>query len=130
MTTLPSAARPSLGALLVGSWAVLRAHPVVGAALGAAVVFSLASMLFGIGVLSAPWFICEIFALQLAVLTGRSAVRGVGWIRAGVEFSRPSYQLAPFVSVPVMTWADVQGTEVRHGPRFQKLRVGLRVTLR
>jgi len=55
---------------------------------------------------------------------------GVGWIRAGVEFSRPSYQLAPFVSVPVMTWADVQGTEVRHGPRFQKLRVGLRVTLR
>ncbi len=55
---------------------------------------------------------------------------GIGWIRAGVEFSRPAYQLAPFVSVPVLTWADVQGTEVRHGPRFQKLRVGLRVTLR
>ena len=55
---------------------------------------------------------------------------GVGWMRAGVEFSRPTYQLAPFVSVPLVTWADVQGTEVRHGPRFQKLRVGLRVTLR
>lgn len=55
---------------------------------------------------------------------------GVGWIRAGLEFSRPSYQLAPTVSVPVVTWADVQGREERHGPRFEKLRVGLRVTLR
>ena len=53
-----------------------------------------------------------------------------GWVRAGVEFSRPSYQLAPFVSIPVVTWADVQGTEVRHGPRPHKFRVGLRVTLR
>jgi len=54
----------------------------------------------------------------------------VGWARAGVEFSRPSYQLAPFVSVPLFTWADVQGDPVRHGPRMQKLRVGLRITLR
>ena len=84
MTTLPSATRPSLGALLADSWAVLRAHPVIAGALGGAVVFSLASMLFGIGVLSTPWFICEIFALQLAVLTDRPAVRGVSWIRAGV----------------------------------------------
>ena len=54
----------------------------------------------------------------------------VGWVRAGVEFSRPSYQLAPFVSVPLFTWADVQGDPVRHGPRVHKVRVGLRVTLR
>lgn len=54
----------------------------------------------------------------------------VGWARAGVEFSRPSYQLAPFVSVPLFTWADVQGDPVRHGPRVHKLRVGLRITLR
>lgn len=54
----------------------------------------------------------------------------VGWARAGVEFSRPEYQLAPFVSVPLVTWADVEGESVRHGPRFAKLRVGLRVTLR
>ncbi|WP_412069880.1 hypothetical protein [Rubrivirga sp. IMCC43871] len=54
----------------------------------------------------------------------------VGWARAGIEFSRPSYQLAPFVSLPVFTWADVQGDPVRHGPRLQKLRVGLRITLR
>ena len=55
---------------------------------------------------------------------------GVGWLRAGLEFSRPAYQLAPFVSVPVLTWADVQGEAVRHGPRLEKIRVGLRATLR
>ena len=55
---------------------------------------------------------------------------GVGWIRAGLEFSRPAYQLAPFASVPVVTWADVQGESVRHGPRLEKFRLGLRVTLR
>ncbi|MGB3544426.1 hypothetical protein, partial [Rubrivirga sp.] len=55
---------------------------------------------------------------------------GVGWIRAGLEFSRPSYQLAPILSIPVVTWADVQGRQERHGPRLEKLRLGLRVTLR
>ena len=55
---------------------------------------------------------------------------GVGWAQAGLEFSRPQYQLAPYVSVPLFTWADIQGEPVRHGPRFHKLRVGLRLTLR
>ncbi len=55
---------------------------------------------------------------------------GVAWFRAGIEFSRPAYQLAPFVSVPVVTWADVQDESVRHGPRLEKFRIGLRATLR
>ena len=55
---------------------------------------------------------------------------GIGWIRTGMEFSRPDYQLAPFVSLPVVTWADVQGDPIRHGPRLDKVRFGLRVTLR
>lgn len=79
-----SAAQLRLGALFVRSWGTLRAHPVIAMALGGAVLFSLASMLFGIGALTTPWFVCEIFALQLAILTDRSASRGVGWIRAGV----------------------------------------------
>ena len=54
----------------------------------------------------------------------------VGWARVGMEFSRPYYQLAPFVSLPLFTLADVQGDPVRHGPRIEKLRVGLRLTLR
>ena len=55
---------------------------------------------------------------------------GIGWARAGVEFSRPSYQIAPYVSLPIVTWADVGGDAVRHGPRPDKLRFGLRATLR
>jgi hypothetical protein len=55
---------------------------------------------------------------------------GIGWARAGLEFSRPTYQLAPFLSVPLVTWATVRGEPVRHGPRPEKLRLGLRVTLR
>ncbi len=55
---------------------------------------------------------------------------GTGWLRLGVEFSRPAYQFAPFVSLPVLTWADVLGENVRHGPRPAKIRGGLRLTLR
>lgn len=55
---------------------------------------------------------------------------GIGWVRTGMEFSRPSYQLAPFLSLPVVTWADDRGAPIRHGPRLNKVRFGLRVTLR
>ncbi|MEL6615548.1 MAG: hypothetical protein AAFQ43_07410, partial [Bacteroidota bacterium] len=55
---------------------------------------------------------------------------GIGWARLGVEFNRPSYVLAPFVSVPLVTWAEVRGEPVRHGPRPQKARFGLRLMLR
>ena len=55
---------------------------------------------------------------------------GVGWVRTGLEFSRPTYQLAPFVSLPVVTWADDRGDAIRHGPRLSKVRFGFRVTLR
>jgi hypothetical protein len=62
---------------------------------------------------------------------GRERIRsGIGWLRAGLEFSRPAYQLAPFVSIPLLTWADVRGEPVRYGPRPEKLRAGLRVMLR
>ena len=63
---------------------MLRAHPVIAAALGGAVVLSFASMLFGIGVVATPWFVCEIFALQLAVLTDRPPARSLAWVRAAV----------------------------------------------
>ena len=80
---LPAAAQPGV-ALLARSWAVLRAHPVVASALGGAVVLSMASMLFGIGVVVTPWFVCEIFALQLAVLNDAPTRRTAAWIRAGL----------------------------------------------
>ena len=55
---------------------------------------------------------------------------GSAWLRAGVELNRPSYQVAPYVTVPLVTWADVRGEPVRHGPRPDRTRVGVRVTLR
>jgi hypothetical protein len=55
---------------------------------------------------------------------------GSGWLRAGLEFNRPSYQLAPYVTIPLVTWADVRGEPVRHGPRPDRARFGVRVTLR
>jgi hypothetical protein len=55
---------------------------------------------------------------------------GIGWLRAGVEWSRPSYQLSPYVAVPIVTWADVPGDRVRQGPQPDRAQFGLRVTLR
>lgn len=55
---------------------------------------------------------------------------GIGWARVGIEFNRPSYVFEPYVSVPLVTWADVRGEPVRHGPRPEKARLGLRMMLR
>jgi hypothetical protein len=55
---------------------------------------------------------------------------GTGWVRAGLEFSRPEYRLAPFASLPVFAWVSDRGEPVRHGPRLDKVQFGLRVTLR
>ncbi len=55
---------------------------------------------------------------------------GIGWLRAGVEWSRPAYQISPYLSIPLVTWADVQGEPVRNGPRPDRTRFGLRLMLR
>lgn len=73
-----------MGPLIARSWSVIRAHPVIASSLGGAVLLSMASMLFGIGVVATPWFACEIFAFQLGHLTGRPATRSAAWIRAGI----------------------------------------------
>lgn len=64
--------------------------------------------------------------------TGSERIRsGVAWFRAGMEFSRPSYQVAPFMSLPVVRWADTQEKAAGlEGPRVQRFRFGLRLTLR
>ncbi len=97
------AAAPDLaiGALLRQSWELLRAHPVVAAAMGGALLVSLALMLFGVGALVAPWFVLELFGLQLAVLTGRPVIRDAGWIRAGV------FVLGMVGVVAAATWVAV-----------------------
>ena len=53
-----------------------------------------------------------------------------GWLRAGIEFSRPSYQAAPFVSLPVLVWDDAESATDLPGRRLQRVQFGLRLTLR
>ena len=55
---------------------------------------------------------------------------GIGWLRAGVEWSRPAYQISPYVAVPLVTWADVQGEPIRLGARPDRALFGLRLMLR
>ena len=135
---------PGDSRILLGSEETVRSRVVgqaVRAAWGYNVLFDPAGSRLAVGLVAeaADYSVFQVDEVEFAEGDGapveaeepsdrvRSAV---GWMRAGVEFSRPSYQLAPFVSVPVVTWADVQGESVRHGPRFEKVRVGLRVTLR
>jgi len=80
---LPQGEPLSLRPLAADTWRTLRAHPLTSTALGAAALLSMASMVFGIGVLVTPWFLCEIFALQLAVLAGITPRRDRAWFRAG-----------------------------------------------
>lgn len=50
---------------------------------------------------------------------------GVVWIRGGVTFSRPSYLVAPFVSLPIQQWHPEDETRAR-----ADLHAGLRLMLR
>ena len=50
---------------------------------------------------------------------------GVFWVRSGFEYSRPSYQIAPFVSIPVGQWASEDDEALR-----ARLNAGLRLMIR
>jgi hypothetical protein len=69
-------------ALVRGSLGLVRAHPVVSLGIGAAVVLSLLAVPTGLGALLAPWFVCELFAVQLAMRGETPQARGRGWVSA------------------------------------------------
>lgn len=62
----------------------LRVHPGISVGLGAAVVVSLCSVCAGIGLVLAPWFVCELLAVQLEASGKRVQPRGVPWVLACV----------------------------------------------
>ncbi|HET6336312.1 MAG TPA: hypothetical protein VFG30_23985 [Polyangiales bacterium] len=74
----------ALGPAFVASLGLLRQRLVVLPALGAAIVFSILSVCCGIGLFTTPWFICELFATQLALCTGKPALHSVSWVPAGL----------------------------------------------
>jgi hypothetical protein len=77
---MPSNAR----SLVSPSVGVLRRHPVVSLSLGAAIVLSLLAVPTGLGALVTPWFVCELFAIQLTSLGETPQPRGRGWASAAL----------------------------------------------
>jgi hypothetical protein len=73
---------PKLGSCLRQSLQLLLGRSAATIALGAAIVLSLVSICFGIGVLMTPWLLCELLALQLAEALGHPLPRSRAWIGA------------------------------------------------
>jgi hypothetical protein len=58
-------------------------RPVAMLSLGAALLSSLIAVCCGLGVFAAPWFMCELFAVQIGSAAGESPRRTAAWYRAG-----------------------------------------------
>jgi hypothetical protein len=71
-------------ALARASLRLVRVHPVVSLSIGAAVVLSLIAVPTGLGALLAPWFVCELFAVQLAMRGETPEARGRPWFSAAL----------------------------------------------
>lgn len=54
---------------------------------------------------------------------------GVVWLRTGVEYNRPAYQVLPFVSVPLKQWIPAFDDD-RQNPPAARISAGFRFTLR
>lgn len=55
---------------------------------------------------------------------------GVGRFNAGMAYTRPSFLIAPYVSLPLFRWIAMEDEDRKWGPRIDHARAGLRVTLR
>src|SRR5262245_11924944 len=73
---------PALGASFSQSVRLLRARAAATVALGAGIVFALLSLCCGIGVIMAPWLLCELLALQLGQALGQPVPHSRAWISA------------------------------------------------
>lgn len=68
--------------LLHRSVRLVRQRAFVNMALGGAFVLSMIAVCCGVGVITAPWFMAELLAVQLAEVHGRRLPRTRGWIAA------------------------------------------------
>jgi hypothetical protein len=94
----------SFGPALAGSLHMLRRRSVVTLGLGAAVVLSLLSVCCAIGLFTTPWFMCELFAVQIALCTGKPVVRGLSFVPAGLVL------LGAVLMVSAVAWITLLGT--------------------
>jgi hypothetical protein len=65
------------------SWRLFRLRPGATLALGAALLTSLLAVCCMLGVVAAPWFLCELFAMQIALGSGQRPARTRAWLWAG-----------------------------------------------
>src|SRR5436190_12959154 len=103
----PALAPPQLGASFAHSARMLIGRAGVTIALGAGVVLALLSLCCGIGVVMAPWLLCELNSMQLGEALGRPIAHNRTWVGACV------IQLGAVVltaSVGWLTWLGL-GTE-------------------
>jgi len=64
-------------------------------------------------------------------LTDEGRLRGgVGRLHVGAEYTRPSFIVAPYVSLPLFRVVEFEGDSRTWGPRLDHTRLGLRFTVR
>lgn len=66
------------------SWALFRLRMVAGMCVSVALLTSLFAVCCGLGMVAAPWFMCELLAIQIASGTGQVALRTSSWLCAGL----------------------------------------------
>ncbi len=59
------------------------------------------------------------------ITTSKDYLGGVIWIRSGIEFNRPNFQILPYIGLPVQQWVPGEGD----WPRSRR-QVGVRLMLR
>ena len=64
-------------------------------------------------------------AFKREVTTSRDYLGGIIWFRSGIEFNRPSYQILPFIGLPLQQWIPSEG----EWPRSRR-QIGVRLMLR
>jgi hypothetical protein len=106
------------------SWRLFRLRPLATLALGLALLTSLVAVCCGLGVVAAPWFLCELFAVQIALGSGERPARTRAWLWAGF-----AQMLAVLVLCVVvgLTLVSVGPDIVLGGPGVEPQRVAARV---
>ncbi|MDB4985180.1 MAG: hypothetical protein JWN04_358 [Myxococcaceae bacterium] len=83
-TPAPVLRAPGPAEALRQSWALFKLRPVSTLSVSLALLTSLFAVCCGLGIVAAPWFMCELFALQISGGTGRETQRSSAWLWAGL----------------------------------------------
>jgi hypothetical protein len=75
---------PSPAQALRHAWTLFKVRPWSTMSVATALLLSLFAVCCGLGVVAAPWFMCELFALQISSGTGRGTTRSSSWLWAGL----------------------------------------------